>query len=64
MSVDTPEQPWREPSDRPQRSAKAGDPWTADGGQGRTAGAVSGARGSGDAAAGLSRYVLWFHVVE
>lgn len=48
-----PEQPWREPSDRPQRSAEAGDPWTADGGQGWAAGGVSGARGSGGAAAGL-----------
>ena len=59
-----PEQPWREPSDRPQRSAKAGDPWTADGGQGWAAGGVSGARGTGDAAAGLIRSVLWFDVDE
>jgi hypothetical protein len=60
-----PEQPWRQPSDRPQRSAEAGIPGAATSGQGWTPRNLSGAGGSAGAAGRPSSApFLWGSIAE
>jgi hypothetical protein len=54
-----PEQPWGEPSDRPQRSAEAGGPWSPDPWQRGKARNLLGTGGSAGTPAGLRGPSVW-----